>query len=118
MALAEAAADPRPSLIACRTTIGFGAPTKAGTSGSHGSPLGAKEIEGARAALGWPHAAFEIPDDIRAAWHAIGARGAAERTAWEARAASAAAGQGLRRAHGRQRAAGGAGGARRAYRRR
>jgi transketolase len=93
MALAEAAADPRPSLIACRTTIGFGAPTKAGTSGSHGSPLGAKEIEGARAALDWPHPAFEIPADIRAAWLSIGARGAAERIAWEARAANALQGK-------------------------
>jgi transketolase len=93
MALAEAAADPRPSLIACRTTIGFGAPTKAGTSGSHGSPLGAKEIEGARAALGWPHPAFEIPADIRAGWEKIGARGAAEREAWEARAANALQGK-------------------------
>lgn len=91
-ALAEAAADPRPSLIACRTTIGFGAPTKAGTSGSHGSPLGAKEIEGARAALGWDHPAFVIPDDIRADWLAVGRKGADARTAWEARLAAAPAG--------------------------
>ncbi|GGE06351.1 transketolase [Polymorphobacter glacialis] len=87
-ALTEAKADPRPTLIACRTTIGFGAPTKAGTSGSHGSPLGAKEIEGARAALGWAHAPFEIPEDIAAAWSVAGGRGAVERAAWEARLAA------------------------------
>ena len=82
--------DPRPSLIACRTVIGFGAPTKAGTSGSHGSPLGAKEIAGAREALGWTAAPFEIPDDIKAAWEKAGQRGAAEHTAWEARLAASA----------------------------
>lgn len=84
-ALAEAKADPRPSLIAARTTIGFGAPRKAGTSGSHGSPLGAEEIAGARAALNWPFAPFEIPADIKAWWETVGARGAAERAAWEER---------------------------------
>ena len=87
-ALAEAAADPRPSLIACRTTIGFGAPSKAGSSKVHGSPLGAAEIAGARAALGWTSPPFEIPADIGAAWRAAGARGATERTAWEARLAA------------------------------
>ncbi len=86
-ALAEAAADPRPSLIACRTTIGFGAPNKAGSSKAHGSPLGAAEIAGARAALGWTAPPFEIPAEIGAAWRAVGARGATERTAWEARLA-------------------------------
>jgi transketolase len=84
-ALAAAKADPRPSLIACRTTIGFGAPSKAGTSGSHGSPLGAKEIAGARDALGWTSAPFEIPADIAAQWAQAGQRGVADRTAWEAR---------------------------------
>jgi transketolase len=87
-ALAVAKADPRPSLVACRTTIGFGAPTKAGTSGSHGSPLGAKEIEGARAALGWTAAPFEVPEAIAADWQAVGARGAAVRAGWEARLAA------------------------------
>ncbi len=87
-ALAEAKADPRPSLIAARTTIGKGAPTKAGTSGSHGSPLGAKEIEGARAALGWEYGPFEIPADIKAWWEALGAPGAAARSDWEARLAA------------------------------
>jgi transketolase len=84
-ALAIAKADPRPSLIACRTTIGFGAPNKAGTSGSHGSPLGAAEIAGARAALGWTAAPFEIPTDIAQAWATVGARGVADRVWWEAR---------------------------------
>jgi transketolase len=76
---------PAPSLIACRTTIAFGAPTKAGTAAAHGSPLGAKEIEGARAKLGWSHPPFVIPDDILAAWRAAGARGAKPRAEWEAR---------------------------------
>ncbi len=88
-ALAEALADPRPSLIACRTTIGYGAPTKAGTSGSHGSPLGAKEIEGARAALGWDWPAFEVPDAIRAPWLEAGRRGQSEHAAWAGRLAAA-----------------------------
>ena len=81
-ALAEAAADPRPSLIACRTTIGFGAPTKAGTAGSHGAPLGAKEIAGAREALGWPYPPFEIPPAVRAAGQALGNRGAVDSEDW------------------------------------
>ncbi|MFZ4382780.1 MAG: transketolase family protein, partial [Sandarakinorhabdus sp.] len=87
-ALSAAAADPRPSLIAARTTIGKGAPTKAGTSGVHGSALGAKELEGAKAALGWIHGPFEIPADIKAWWEGLGARGAAARAAWEARLAA------------------------------
>ncbi len=87
-ALTEAKADPRPSLIACRTTIGFGAPTKAGTSGSHGSALGAKEVAGARAALGWDAPPFVVPDDILAAWRAVGITGRAEHDAWAARLAA------------------------------
>ncbi len=89
-ALAVAKADPRPSLIACRTIIGFGAPTKAGTSGSHGSPLGAKEIAGARAALGWDYPPFVIPAAVKADWEAAGQRGAPDRAAWEARLAASA----------------------------
>jgi transketolase len=84
-ALSEAKADPRPSLIAARTTIGKGAPTKAGTSGSHGSPLGAKEIEGAREALGWDYAPFEIPADIKSWWEDLGTRGAAAHAQWDGR---------------------------------
>src|SRR6187402_1417203 len=67
-AIAAAQASARPSLIACRTTIGFGAPNKAGTEKSHGSPLGADEIKGARKNLGWDFPAFEVPGDIRALW--------------------------------------------------
>ncbi|MBV8972018.1 MAG: transketolase [Sphingomonadaceae bacterium] len=88
-ALAEAKADPRPSLIACRTTIGYGAPTKAGTSGSHGSALGAGEVAGARAALGWDAAPFEVPADILAAWREAGGRGRDEHAAWADRLAAA-----------------------------
>lgn len=87
-ALTEAAASDLPTLVRCRTTIGKGAPTKAGTSGSHGSPLGAKEIEGARAALGWAHEAFVVPDDIRETWLAAGKRGQGEHEAWNARLAA------------------------------
>jgi transketolase len=75
----------RPSLIACRTTIGFGAPTKGGTEKSHGSPLGAEEIAAARQRLGWIAPAFEIPADIRAQWRAAGERNA---PAWEQRLAA------------------------------
>ena len=84
-ALDEAKSDPRPSLIACRTTIGFGAPTKAGKSSSHGSPLGAAEIEGARKALGWDHPPFVVPEPIREAWLEAGRRSESLRTGWEAR---------------------------------
>jgi transketolase len=84
-ALGAARAADRPSLIACRTVIAKGAPTKAGKASSHGSPLGAAEIEGARAALGWPHAAFSVPDEILAAWRAFGARGAEAYAAWKQR---------------------------------
>jgi len=77
----------RPSLIACRTIIGFGAPTKAGTAHAHGSPLGAEEIKGARERLGWEYPPFVVPDDVRDWWHAAGARGAATRKEWEARLA-------------------------------
>ena len=84
-AIDAALADPRPSLIACRTTIGKGAPNKQGTSGVHGSPLGTDEVAAAREALGWTSPPFEIPDDVLAAWRAFGARGADSRNAWEKR---------------------------------
>ena len=83
--LAARAETDRPSLIACRTVIGKGAPTKAGKNSAHGSPLGAAEIEGARAALGWPYPPFEIPDEILAAWRGSGARGQADHAAWHER---------------------------------
>ncbi len=87
-ALAEAAADPRPSLVSCRTVIGKGAPNKQGGHNVHGSPLGKSEIEAAREYLGWTSAPFEIPADVLGHWRAAGAKGAAARTAWEARAAA------------------------------
>jgi transketolase len=87
-AIAWANSCGRPSLIACRTTIGFGAPTKAGTEKSHGSPLGADEIKGARERLGWTSPAFEVPGDIRDAWRAAGQRGRPARLAWEKRLAN------------------------------
>ncbi len=62
--------EARPTLICCRTTIGYGAPNKAGKEVSHGAPLGADEITGARKLLGWPHKAFEIPHEIMAGWDA------------------------------------------------
>jgi transketolase len=86
-AIAEAQSSDRPTLIACRTTIGYGAPTKAGTASAHGSPLGAAEIATTRERIGWPHPPFEIPADILARWREAGARGAAARTAWEKRLA-------------------------------
>lgn len=100
-AMDAAQADPRPSLIACATIIGKGAPNKQGTSATHGSPLGAAEIEAARVALGWKHAPFDVPQDIRDAWLAFGTRGAQAHAAWADRlAASAKAGEFRRRMAG------------------
>jgi transketolase len=87
-ALEAAKASDRPSMIACRTTIGFGAPNKAGTEKSHGSPLGAAEIAGAREKLGWSAPPFEIPAAILAPWRAAGVRGKPLRLAWEMRLAA------------------------------
>jgi len=81
-ALAEAVADPRPSIVACKTVIGKGAPNKQGTSGVHGSPLGPDEIEAARIELNWPHDPFVIPDDVLSDWRSLGAKGAATSKAW------------------------------------
>jgi transketolase len=67
-AIKEAKASPLPSLIACKTVIAYGAPTKAGSESSHGSPLGDKEISGARLNLEWPHLPFEIPDELLSMW--------------------------------------------------
>src|SRR5271170_4416186 len=82
-AIAQAQASDRPSLIACRTVIGFGAPGKAGSEKAHGSPLGADEIKGARERLGWASPPFEVPADITAAWRAAGERSRTTRLAWE-----------------------------------
>ena len=87
-ALAEAAADPRPSLVACRTVIGKGAPNKQGGHNVHGSPLGTDEIAAAREYLGWTAAPFEVPADILADWRSLGDRGAEAHAAWQARAAA------------------------------
>ena len=86
-ALTEATANSgRPTLIACRTIIGFGAPKKQGTAGAHGSPLGADEIAAARKVLGWEHPPFVVPEPVLASWRAAGTRGAETRAAWEKRA--------------------------------
>ncbi len=86
-ALAEAVADPRPSLVRCRTIIGKGAPNKQGTSKTHGSALGKDEVAAARESLGWHAAPFEIPGDIRATWLDFGKRGAKAHVDWQARLA-------------------------------
>ena len=90
-AIEAARRSDKPSLIACRTVIGKGAPNKCGSEKVHGAPLGADEIKAARDAANWPHEPFVIPDTILAAWRAAGARGGAERTAWEDRVAALAA---------------------------
>ncbi len=84
-AIEQARSSDRPTLIACRTTIGYGAPTRAGTSKAHGSPLGAEEIAGARKALGWESAPFEIPSEILDDWRLVGLNAGKERVAWEKR---------------------------------
>jgi transketolase len=75
----------KPTLIAAKTIIGYGAPTKQGKASTHGEPLGGEEIKGAREKLGWASAPFEVPPHVLSAWRAAGARGAGERKAWEQR---------------------------------
>ncbi|MFQ5625855.1 MAG: transketolase, partial [Methyloligellaceae bacterium] len=87
-AIEAARQSDKPSLIACKTVIGFGAPNKQGTAATHGAPLGPDEIAAAREEIGWPHAPFEVPADILDYWRAAGSRGASEREAWEKRAES------------------------------
>jgi transketolase len=84
-ALMNARSTAQPSLIACRTLIGKGAPKKGGTAGCHGAPLGAEEIAAAREAWGWPHAPFEIPQPILTAWRSTAERGKSRYAAWCAR---------------------------------
>ncbi|HSA66433.1 MAG TPA: transketolase, partial [Methyloceanibacter sp.] len=79
---ARAATD-RPSLVACRTVIGYGAPKKQGTAATHGSPLGEDEVKAARERLGWRHAPFEVPKPILASWRAAGSRHAAAYERWQ-----------------------------------
>jgi transketolase len=78
----------RPTMIACKTTIGFGLPTKSGTNKAHGEAPGAAEAAGARKNLNWPYEPFVVPEDILAAWRAIGARGKPQNEAWRGRLAA------------------------------
>lgn len=84
-ALNNAQKSDKPVLIACKTKIGFGSPNKQGTSGVHGSPLGADETAAARKHLGWTYAPFEIPSDILHAWRNVGTRGQSDSYAWQKR---------------------------------
>jgi transketolase len=88
-AIAQARQTDTPSLIACRTIIAFGAPTKAGSAAAHGAPLGAAEIAGARERLGWGEPPFFVPADVAAWWRGVGERGAADAAAWHTRLAAA-----------------------------
>ncbi|CCQ73747.1 transketolase [Magnetospira sp. QH-2] len=84
-ALTAAKASDKPTLIGCKSTIGFGAPTLAGSHHTHGAPLGDEEIAGMRKALNWDAAPFTVPDNVLAAWRAAGAAGSAPRESWEGR---------------------------------
>ena len=87
-ALSLAVRSKKPTLIACRTIIGFAAPTKAGTAAVHGSPLGQTEADAAKAALDWPHPPFHVPSDLLDQWHRVGGRGMTARRAWLKRLAN------------------------------
>ena len=84
-AITSANADPRPSMIACKTTIGYGAPNKQGTAATHGAPLGPDEVAAARLTLKWPHPPFEIPTPVLEQWRRVGRRGGEARRAWQTR---------------------------------
>jgi transketolase len=84
-ALEAAQTSGRPSFIACKTIIGYGAPNKQGSAGAHGAPLGADEVAAARRELGWEHAPFDVPADIRDAWRIVGLQGCRERRNWQSR---------------------------------
>jgi len=84
-AITRAQKSSKPTLIACKTTIGFGAPTRAGTAKAHGEALGAEELKGAKEKLGISQEPFSVPDDVLKAWREAGSRGAAERKAWDGR---------------------------------
>ncbi len=88
-AIEHARQSPKPTLIACKTTIGFGAPNKAGTNKVHGSPLGAEEIAATRKALGWSAEPFVVPSDVLDAWRVAGLNAAKKRQEWEKRFAAA-----------------------------
>ncbi|WP_114229046.1 MULTISPECIES: transketolase [Sphingomonas] len=87
-AIEKAKADHRPSLIRCKTIIGYGAPNKQGTAATHGSALGAAEVTAARAELGLEPTEFTVPDDVLKAWREVGGRGSTERAAWQQRLAA------------------------------
>jgi transketolase len=87
-AIEKAKASDKPTMIACKTTIGYGAPTKAGKASSHGSPLGADEIKGAREKLGWSEPAFQIPAEVLTQWRAAGQRSKAAHKDWDKRLAA------------------------------
>jgi transketolase len=84
-AITRAQKSNKPSLIACKTTIGYGAPTRAGTAKAHGEALGADELKGAKEKLGISLEAFSVPDDVLKAWRAAGSRGASAREEWQVR---------------------------------
>jgi transketolase len=84
-AIKAAKASDRPSMIACKTVIGYGAPNKKGTEAAHGAPLGAEEIAGARLSYGWAHAPFDIPAPVLSAWRAVGRRGGETNAEWRKR---------------------------------
>ena len=84
-AIREAQGGDRPTMIACRTKIGYGSPNKQGTAATHGAALGEDEVAATRKALGWTHPPFEIPDDILEKWRSAGARGDSDHAAWQAR---------------------------------
>jgi transketolase len=84
-AITQAQSSDRPTMIACKTTIGYGAPHKAGTNKAHGEALGAEELAGAKKALGWNYGPFEIPDDVLQAWRAVGKQGASAHAEWRLR---------------------------------
>lgn len=85
-AIAKAQKSSKPTLIACKTKIGFGAPNKCGTSKCHGSPLGADEMAAMRKNLNWNYEPFEVPEEILKAWKSAGERNVAEYNSWEQRA--------------------------------
>ena len=84
-AIKEALADPRPSLIRCRTIIGFGAPHKQGTAATHGSALGPDEVAAAKQELGIDPEPFSVPEDVLTAWRSAGKRGSVEHALWNER---------------------------------
>ena len=96
-ALDGAIADSRPSLIACRTIIGYGAPTKQGTAATHGAALGAEEVAAARGQLAWEHAPFDLPDEVLHAWRIAGRSRQADRHAWSGRLEASGRGEELLR---------------------